>query len=282
MPLIFENLSGVVGQLIALQTPTGSLPTRIVELAAGPTGPTGATGATGPTGPTGPTGASGYDSANPTEWDEFTYVQSVDATSASANVATGDGNWWVECNAANTGTIAAQTAEADHPGILRATPVSTGSSRVTLSKGAPAFAAQCILGNQLLSIGFVARVPSVTDMAFRLGVADGVVTAALTGMYFQYDSSIDGNLHAITRIAGTATDTSLGAFSSLVFNSYEVRQTAVGTIEFLFDGAVVATHTTNVPSTQGVSPSATVISRSLGGRPLDLDRYQLALQPVSR
>lgn len=75
MPLVYGAQSGVAGDVVPLMTPTGSVASRVLEVAAlGPTGPTGPAGPTGPTGPAGTSIADGTYDGQPVKWDGAAYV----------------------------------------------------------------------------------------------------------------------------------------------------------------------------------------------------------------
>ncbi|GAH65730.1 unnamed protein product [marine sediment metagenome] len=75
------------------------------------------------------------------------------------------------------------------------------------------------------------------------------------GMYFDasnyimfvYDSSVDGNWHAITNKAGTPTDTDTGIAAISNNQKLLIDLISSASVKFYINGALRATHTTNIP-----------------------------------
>ncbi len=86
------------------------------------------------------------------------------------------------------------------------------------------------------------------DLDRVVGFVSAVNTLTPTdGVYFRNEGTVDANWHAITRAAGVETDTDTTIALSDTYKDLEIR-VRTGVVEFLIDGAIVATHTANVPS----------------------------------
>lgn len=86
------------------------------------------------------------------------------------------------------------------------------------------------------------------DLDRVVGFVSSVNTLAPTdGVYFRNEGTVDSNWHAITRAAGVETDTDTLIALGDTYKDLELRVRS-GVVEFLIDGAIVATHTANVPS----------------------------------
>lgn len=86
--------------------------------------------------------------------------------------------------------------------------------------------------------------------AFRCGWGDSITGESANGMYFRIK---DGQaIEFVTKAANTETITATGvSFSPNTFRSLEILINAAGTqVLAKIDGATVATHTTNIPTSR--------------------------------
>lgn len=99
-------------------------------------------------------------------------------------------------------------------------------------------------------------------IGFNSGVA--ATDSGLTRSAGLYYSNANANWQAITYNAsvGTTTDTGIAAVADGSYNTFCVRANGTASVEFLINGVIVATHTTNIPSSF-VTPYAT-IAKSAG------------------
>ena len=90
--------------------------------------------------------------------------------------------------------------------------------------------------------------------------ADSGLTRS-AGLYY---SNSNANWQAITYNAsvGTTTDTGIAAVADGTYQTFCVRANGTSSVQFLINGAIVATHTTNIPSST-VCPYVT-IAKSAG------------------
>ncbi|GAI53367.1 unnamed protein product, partial [marine sediment metagenome] len=80
--------------------------------------------------------------------------------------------------------------------------------------------------------------------------AAGAWTTPDDGIWIEFDTNVDGNMRFVTSRGGVQTVTSLGpppaGHSSMVF----MVNDAGNAVSFCFNGTIVATHTTNLPTVQ--------------------------------
>ena len=99
------------------------------------------------------------------------------------------------------------------------------------------------------------------------------------GIYFQATNT--GNWLAITKNSSTTT-TDTGIAQSTSFKRMEFLLNASGTsIGFYIDGTLVATHTTNIPST-GITPIFHIKNTASGSKRLDVDYVYVRASLMSR
>ena len=106
---------------------------------------------------------------------------------------------------------------------------------------------------------WVMREPTtdVGTMDVRFGIMDNVTYAAVAnGIYFELDAGGTSatNWVARTYSASSNTDTDTGvAYSVAGWKKFEIWYTAAA-VKFYINGALVATHTTNIPTTTDMMP----------------------------
>jgi len=132
---------------------------------------------------------------------------------------------------------------------------------------------------QRLSFAAKARIITLADgvNSYRILIgfnsSVGATDSGLTRSAGLFYSNANANWQAITynSSVGTTTDTGVAAVADGSYNTFCVRANGTASVEFLINGAVVATHTTNIPSSF-VTPYAT-IAKSAGAtsRVLRLD-----------
>lgn len=86
------------------------------------------------------------------------------------------------------------------------------------------------------------------DLDRVFGFVSAVNTLTPTdGVYFRNEGTVDSNWHAITRAGGVESDTDTLIALGDTWKDLEIR-VRTGVVEFFIDSALVATHTSNVPS----------------------------------
>ena len=96
------------------------------------------------------------------------------------------------------------------------------------------------------------------------------------GIWIEYDTDVDTNMRFVTRKDGVSTSTVLGA-PPAGHSSINMRVNDAGTqIECIFNGTIVATHITNLPTDQ-LKPLAMMGSRAGGAADKDLHLHDFRL-----
>ncbi len=159
----------------------------------------------------------------------------------------------------NTNGTAAETGY-DHsergPGwVLSTGTTATGTAGVRLSRGTlDANAVARSLANDTL-LGCWSYVPDLSTAAEEFTVEIGFHESwaygglGATGVYFLYDRATYGaNWRAITRASSVSTVTDTGVAVVAASMQYlEIEYVNSGRVRFLVNGALVATHSTNIP-----------------------------------
>jgi hypothetical protein len=231
------------------------------------------------------------------EWyEDFEYVTN---SSLVGQFFGGSSNWMTTVAGAAGGSTAAISAEAGHPGIVRLQTHTVSGTLVSLyrgsnSTGTPVGAAW-VRGDQIRRFEAVVR-PTLTETkGLLIGFAEELASVAITGtgqshiMAFMFDSantSLDVNLQCVTRESdGTATVTDSGISMTSVHGTWitlEILQDTLGTVEFLINGSVVATHNTQVPDSETMNCGCCVVTRAASATALDIDYVSFISQPLDR
>lgn len=116
------------------------------------------------------------------------------------------------------------------------------------------------------------KIPDLTLIAtVKFGFYD---TSSTDAIWFVYTPGTDGNWHAVTD-DGTTTDTDTGVAVDTGYHTFEITVSASGTsVAFYIDGALEATHTTNITANTfsrwfALNPSGTT------SREMDIDWFYL-------
>lgn len=100
------------------------------------------------------------------------------------------------------------------------------------------------------------------------------------GIYFSFSGT--GNWLAVTRQADTETSTDTGVAQSTSFKTFEILTNSDATsITFYIDGALEATHSTNIP-TAAVYFGINVVTADSTARGLDCDYFYYKITGLSR
>jgi hypothetical protein len=230
------------------------------------------------------------------EWNEdfFTVDTGVEPPTGlpGTNINFGSVEWVVtHSGSAGAAAILPIAAEAGHPGIVRLETGATSGNTVTLMNGGDN-GTLWVRGDQVLEFEVVARMVVTTTAGFFIGLSEDPRSVAITGVGnsniigFFFDTAgafTDTTIHCITREAdGTASDTDSGVAPSGGWQVFTIRQTALGTVEFLIDDAVVATHSTQVPDSETMNTGITCITRTGSARQIDLDYVSFTSQELDR
>ena len=150
------------------------------------------------------------------------------------------------------GTIDTSVAgDATHPGVVTCAYVSAATDRSLIR-----FAVSCHNiggGDHFMEfITGIVTLSNVTDeYVFFCGWYDGTSADAVDGVYFEYDRATNGDFWAVsTSNNSSRTKTALAnAVQAATYVRLGIEINAAGTrVKFFLNGALVATHTTNIPT----------------------------------
>jgi hypothetical protein len=219
-------------------------------------------------------------------WEDFECVNSTSSTGPHHFGST----VWITTALSTGGSVAFLTGEGGHPGICRISTDGGDNSVYCMHRGGPNADSAWIIGSDIKELNVIARLNTGGNTgAFFIGFSEAVQSLAITGttnshiMGFLHDPDNDSSIHCITRESdGVATDTDSGTLPGTGWHRYTIRQTTLGTVEFLIDGSVVATHTTQVPDVEAMNLGITLVARAAGVRSLDVDYVDFTSQTLSR
>lgn len=209
----------------------------------------------------------------------------------------GGSGTWMAFNAGSAGgNISAQPAETGRIGIVRLTTHNVSNNQMGLYRGSTNTIAPVgvlwIRGDQIKEFNVVARLNDTGSSGFFIGFSEDPSSMAITGtgnshicgFFFDAIGAFsDTTIHCITRESdGTATDTDTNVAPGTGWRRYTIRQNTVGTIEFLIDGSVVATHNTQVPDSEPLNCGVNLITRHNVAKSMDVDYVDFESQPLAR
>ena len=208
------------------------------------------------------------------EFDEFYAGVSGTGTATEAGENIGRLEWRMTAN----GTAASTSPQgvAGHPGIIRLVTGATSGNDTRLHLGNAAtddiFRAQ-----DIQYMATLVRPIDITSnrIKFGLGVdlADGTVGAwGADGVFFEFDTATNANWRTITRAASTNTlNTSGVALANNDWDQLEAFRLTNGNWSFWINETLIATHTTNLPTTVLVNLGWFVETQTTALRSLEID-----------
>jgi hypothetical protein len=164
--------------------------------------------------------------------------------------------------------------------VRRSTGTSTGTTAsLYLSNGTH----DVLNSTHTFTIIWRCRVPSSdATTTVRIGAANSSTSATPNeGIYFE-KLDADTNWFAVTRSSSTQaarTDTNVAVGSS--FDVFRIM-CAGGVITFYINGILVATRSTNVPTSTGVNPGTTITNSENAAKFLEHDYFELDLSGLTR
>jgi len=206
-----------------------------------------------------------------------TYVSYVDdfihgnAVSGSAGIL----NWnYYESDAG--ASIVQYAGDANHPGCVYMQPSAVAGNTQSLYANLAVY--PMLWGITEFRNVWVHRdhQNAVGDMDVRFGIMDNVNYGSITnGIHFYLDTAGHAtNWVARTMSASSNTDTATGiAWSASAWHKFEIWYTAAS-VKFYIDGALVATHTTNIPTTNDMMPCWSTRRQAAEQNPV-LDYYSM-------
>jgi hypothetical protein len=196
---------------------------------------------------------------------------------------------WVTTALSTSGSVVAVANEQHHPGIASVQTDGSDNSVYCIHRGGPNADSPWIRGTEIKEFNAVARLNTSGNLcAFFIGFSANTANLSITTTNdhiagFFHDSDTDSTIHCVTReSAGTATDTDSGVTPGTGWHRYTIRQTTVGTVEFLIDGAVVATHSTQVPDSESMNCGITIVARSAAVAQMYVDYVDFESHPLTR
>lgn len=158
----------------------------------------------------------------------------------------------------------------------------TTTGRAVLYTGAAL--THIIFGTHELKLRVRAAVHTLSDgtdtFTVYMGWSDNISTGDVTdGAYFRYTHSVNsGKWEAVTAGGGSRTATDTGVTADTTFHIFDIRVNQAGTsVEFYIDNVLVATNTTDIPTTAEYTGIVFRIEKSAGttARKLYEDWYDL-------
>ena len=206
-------------------------------------------------------------------WEDFDHVRDESWATAGTELHLGQTHWtgMTIGGGADLGTATVPPGEDNHPGILRMTTDNVVGDAVIMFKGRSR-SDEWILGQDVYSFEAIVRAPSVTGVFIQIGFENNVFAATTDSILFYLDSASDSSFHTFTREAGVNTDIDTGI--AMVLNTWyrlRILQDTLGTIEFYINDVLAATHSTNVPDTEGLNIGLAIQSTGGANRSLDVD-----------
>lgn len=226
-------------------------------------------------------------------FDDFDYIDAKDTggastttiTTAAQCVNTGQGEWGIIA-VDNPGSIAVLQGENNHLGILQLNSSAVSGDGLGIYRGTFTVATGFIQARDIYSVEAVLRLFSAANVLMRFGLVEvpSLSGAVTEGAYFDFDTTVDAQIHARTIVtpgaAGDITDTNTGTAPGTGWNVYTIIQETVGTFTFYIDDILEATHTTDIPSAQPLNLYITVTPRTAAAKSLDIDYVSLESQPL--
>ena len=174
-------------------------------------------------------------------------------TDCIANTASNDFAYGVSGTGAGFSSVSVGPLNA--VGIMRAALGTTATGRAAI---ASANLSVLKFGNGVASFESNTRIVNLSDAtntySFRAGFIDSISAESTDGAFFRYTHGTNsGRFQAVTRNNGveTATDTGITVAANTGYK-FEITVNAAGTsVEFMINGSVVATNTTNIPTASG-------------------------------
>ena len=191
---------------------------------------------------------------------------------------------WVFAYAGAVGSITqnAYAIDVNHPGTVRLNAGSglNADAKIT-GRTTDSSITYGILGNtpnMRFVCGVASPSASLSSKLQIIGYAESIITPAV-GIYFQATDT--GNWQAVTN-DGTATTSDTGVAQATTFKRFEYLINAAGTsVAFYIDGVLVATHTTNIPTT-GLKPIFYIKTTEGVAKSLDMDYFYTKISLLNR
>ena len=223
----------------------------------------------------------------PTVWDLYDLSSEFLNSSLSAVAATSAGSIGeagFTSSAAGTPVFSFQNAVALHPGILRVQTGTTSGNSTRLHMGNAANT-QMLVPSMISRLRYIFKIADITTMTakFGAGVDLSVATAGdlgTAGAWFEFVPATSGFWRFLTRQASVNT-LNTGAAAVVANSWYDmvINRLQNGNIQFVQNGAVLFTHTANLPTTN-VNVGLAVHTITAALRSVDLDFFGYNQAPI--
>lgn len=215
----------------------------------------------------------------------------------------GDGSWLFDVYGAAGGSATSVVVEANHPGILRLSTHTVSGTAAGIYRGVTAgTGVNWVRGEMIREFNAIVKLTNAATAGFFIGFSsdpnlqDNLGSNALTtasdflGFYFDTAGAFtDTTVHCCSREAsGTALNTDSNiAPTAATWRKYTIRQNVLGTVEYLIDGAVVATHASQIPDTEAMNCGVVILTRDPSGlgtaaRIMDVDYIDFLSHVITR
>jgi len=225
-------------------------------------------------GPPGATGPSGITGGSPLFWEDhfecFAQATPLTVTTTAGFFNTGRGGWGTIAAVSN-GSVAFQTGEAGHPGILRMTTGATNNSIVRVYKG-NLQTSRWITGTDFRKVECRFRLNSTSNSQLYIGVLDAA--AGNTQVLLYYSAGVlSNNFGAYCQKAGTDTGTnnSTGVAADTNWHRFTITQTSSGVMMYQIDNVTTNVYTSNIPTTETMNFTIDLYTNSGGAKTCDID-----------
>mgnify|MGYP001636530172 CR=1 FL=1 len=211
----------------------------------------------------------------------------VSGSLATSILFCGESNWLFDLYGAAGGSATALAAEADHPGILRISTHTVQSTAAGIYRGNTAGTGLTwVRGDMIREYTVIAKFPDSTTVNWFMGfssdanldtqLGNNALTTATDFLGFFFDTAgafTDTTVHCCSREAsGVALNTDSNITPGTGWRRYTIRQNVLGTVEYLIDDTIVATHASQIPDAETLNCGVIILTRAVGAaRVMDID-----------
>jgi hypothetical protein len=175
----------------------------------------------------------------------------------------------------SSATLAAQTSEANHPGIERMS-IGAVSGTVGVLFLTVGGSLVLLLPAETFDLIWIVRLNSNdANTTCRVGLSGQTTNPPTNGLYFE-KLAADTNWFRVARSGGTETREDTGVATSAGWVKFRIRRKDASTIGFTVDAGSEADIATNVP-TAAASPLVQLVNTAAAAKNLDLDYMDLQI-----
>lgn len=188
-------------------------------------------------------------------------------------------------SAAGTAQNAPGNSATNHPGVFTIGSGTTSGNNTRLHLG-PNSTQGIFAADQLVYLGAIVRIPTITSIKVRIGIGADVsgATFGTDGAWFEFDPSADASWRCITRVSNNnegPTDTAVDVVATNWYLLEIYRNPTSGNWEFYVNGVKLATHSTQKPSAV-MQAGFYVETATTASRTLDIDWFRLRLAAMGQ